>query len=100
MKQFIKNKENFVCRNCNQKVIGNGYTNHCPKCLYSVHVDQFPGDRKSSCGGLMKPVGITTKNGEEKIIHCCLKCGLEKINRLDPKDDRETLLKVIKSLTK
>ena len=24
---------------------GNGYTNHCPKCLWSKHVDINPGDR-------------------------------------------------------
>ena len=49
----------FMCRYCNREVqrLTNGsYRNHCPFCLYSLHVDRMPGDRNSDCFGLMKPV--------------------------------------------
>ena len=60
--KFQKNKEDFVCQNCGFKVKGTGYTNHCPNCLWSKHVDIYPGDRKNNCGGLMKPIKIEVKN--------------------------------------
>ncbi|GIW69886.1 MAG: hypothetical protein KatS3mg101_0633 [Patescibacteria group bacterium] len=60
-KLFQKKKENFICKNCGYFVIGNGYTNHCPRCLYSEHVDINPGDRANTCEGLMEPVGIAKK---------------------------------------
>jgi hypothetical protein len=78
MKKFQRKKEDFVCQNCGTKVKGNGYTNHCPVCLYSKHVDINPGDRLSSCHGLMAPEDFEIKNGEYVIIHRCLKCGLKK----------------------
>ncbi|MEK7061411.1 MAG: RNHCP domain-containing protein, partial [Patescibacteria group bacterium] len=43
---FVKKIEDFVCKVCGTKVKGTGYTNHCPNCLYSLHVDEeVPGDR-------------------------------------------------------
>lgn len=30
---------------------GSNHRNHCPNCLYSLHVDIEPGDRESECGG-------------------------------------------------
>ena len=75
-----RKKENtgFICLNCKAEVIAltNGsYRNHCPKCLYSKHVDIIPGDRKNNCLGLMKPVSIeyNSKKGYQ-LIHKCLKC--------------------------
>ena len=96
MKKFTRNKEDFTCANCSKEVVGDGYTNHCPYCLYSIHVDENPGDRQSRCGGLMKPIGLTKKNGEDKIIHYCQKCGQEKINRLSENDNQEALLVINK----
>ena len=72
---FIKNKEDFVCEKCGQKVKGNGYTNHCPKCLWSKHVDIHPGDRAEICGGMMSPVSIDLEKGEYVINYKCVKCG-------------------------
>ncbi|PIY97064.1 MAG: hypothetical protein COY66_01515 [Candidatus Kerfeldbacteria bacterium CG_4_10_14_0_8_um_filter_42_10] len=95
MKRFIKRKEDFKCGHCYRLVRGDGYTNHCPNCLYSRHVDQNPGDRKSDCGGLMEPVGVIKKNGEIKIIHRCGKCHVEKINRLSADDNQEVLLSIM-----
>jgi len=98
MQNFIRVKENFICEHCGYEVIGDGYTNHCPECFYSKHVDDVPGDRNANCGGLMEPVEFMLKNGEEKIVHRCLICGHEKANRLDKNDNRERLIELIKIL--
>ena len=93
-KRFQKRIENFVCGRCGASVVGNGYTNHCPKCLWSRHVDRFPGDRAASCGGLMAPVSATLEQGEWQVRHRCLSCGHEKKNRLAADDDMEVFAKV------
>ena len=90
----------FVCDHCGADVkpLTNGsYRNHCPHCLYSLHVDSMPGDRNSDCKGLMKPVGVQyhSKKGWQ-IVHRCQKCGIEKVNRTAP-DDMDALLNMIKS---
>lgn len=83
-----RRKENtgFVCDNCGQVVLplsNGGYRNHCPFCLYSKHVDIKSGDRKKSCYGLMKPVGLKYKSGKGfQIIHRCLGCGEERVNKI------------------
>ncbi len=80
--------------NCGTLVVGDGYTNHCPNCLWSRHVDNFPGDRACECRGLMQPVSVECKAGEFRIIHRCKICGLEKPNRVSSLDDREVLINV------
>jgi len=95
-KNFIKNQEDFVCENCGYKVKGNGYTNHCPKCLYSKHVDNVPGDRANHCNGLMPPVGITYRNGQYSIIHKCLKCGVVRNNKINSADDFNKVIELSK----
>ncbi len=54
MKKRILNTA-FVCQNCKREVlpIQNGsYRNHCPFCLFSLHVDgEVPGDRKKQLQG-------------------------------------------------
>ena len=72
---FKRNKEDFVCENCGEKVVGNGFTNHCPHCLYSKHVDIDPGDRAEDCGGLMEPINLELERGKYIITQKCLKCG-------------------------
>ncbi|HQY53570.1 MAG TPA: RNHCP domain-containing protein [Ignavibacteria bacterium] len=37
-RKFQKRTEDFTCGNCGCKVTGDGYTNHCPECLYRMHV--------------------------------------------------------------
>ena len=93
-KNFIKKREDFVCGHCGAKVKGNGYTNHCPRCLWSRHVDIIPGDRKSECGGLMEPVEIEKDRKEFNIIHKCIKCGHTKKNRTSEYDDFDEIIKV------
>ena len=90
MKKFQKNKEDFICLNCNKTIKGDGYTNHCPSCLWSRHVDINPGDRQSKCRGMMKPVNLEIKNrGPHIIYHVCLKCGHTKPNKTKEGDRLE-----------
>ena len=93
-KNFIKTEEDFTCENCGYSVKGSGYTNHCPKCLYSKHVDVVPGDRANNCGGLMAPVSVELKRGKYDIIHKCLKCGVGKTNQASPDDDFDQIIKL------
>ena len=95
VKKFQKRKEDFVCENCGEKVKGSGYTNHCPKCLWSKHVDIFPGDRLEDCGGMMEPIDVETgKGGKLIIIHKCVKCGeLSKVGASE-EDDTEALVDI------
>ncbi len=92
MKRFQKRVENFVCKNCNKDVVGTGYTDHCPRCLYSVHVDINPGDRKASCGGLMKPVAIKKKGEKYIICYLCLKCDYKYEVKMAKDDNLEEII--------
>lgn len=96
-KHFIKPpKEEIICENCGKKFIGGGYINHCPECLWSKHVDQeLPGDRKTDCHGLMKPVGIVIRKREKILIkHRCVKCGKKIVNKISPEDNMEKIIRL------
>jgi hypothetical protein len=96
-KQFTRTIEDFVCTNCGHKVKGDGYTNHCPLCLWSRHVDKNPGDREEKCGGMMEPVS-GSKEGEEFFIdHKCVRCGFERRNRLERGDNFDAFIKASSS---
>lgn len=84
---FIRTKEDFTCEKCGFFVEGSGYTNHCPKCLWSKHVDIDPGDRLATCQGLMEPVGVETRGREHFILHKCIICGHERPNGVAKEDD-------------
>ena len=77
-KRFTKNDDGFICAHCGRQVKPLGYTsrNHCPFCLWSMHLDIFPGDRASECGGQMEPVKVEPdpKKGYV-IVHRCQRCG-------------------------
>ncbi len=75
MKRFTKTVEDFTCAHCGAHVRGNGYTNHCPMCLWSRHVDITPGDRAATCGGMMRPISVETSGGQYTITHKCEICG-------------------------
>jgi DNA-directed RNA polymerase subunit RPC12/RpoP len=76
----------FICMHCGERVVplNNGsYRNHCPLCLHSKHVDVVPGDRQSTCGGRMAPVGLRYRAGKGlQIVHVCLRCGQRSVNRV------------------
>ena len=99
MKQFSRHKEDFVCSHCGAKVVGNGYTNHCPHCLWSKHVDIMPGDRAESCQGMMKPIDIKPTRDGYIITHKCEKCGATRNNKSSADDNFETLLKLARQQT-
>ncbi len=93
---FIKKEEDFVCKVCGTKVKGTGYTNHCPNCLWSLHVDEvIPGDRLSECKGLMEPINAEMKNGEYIIIHRCQKCKKTIKNKASENDNIEEIIKLL-----
>lgn len=94
---FIRNIENFICEHCGAEVEGSGYTNHCPHCLWSKHVDMEPGDRAATCGGLMKPVRIEGASPEYDIVQVCEKCKHERRNKVAHNDSEETILAVVRA---
>ncbi len=96
VKIFQKKVEDFSCEQCGFFVVGDGYTNHCPRCLFAKHVDVNPGDRLESCGGLMEPIAYEQTAGQERITHCCVRCGVVRNNKVQKEDDFETLLSVAK----
>ncbi len=83
----------FTCGQCGRAVgrlpSGGHNRNHCPYCLYSQHVDaERSGDRASACKGMMAPIGVFERpNGEEVIVHRCVRCGFERFNRVGADDD-------------
>jgi anaerobic ribonucleoside-triphosphate reductase len=93
-KKFIKNKEDFVCNHCGYSVEGNGYTNHCPNCLWSMHVDINPGDRACDCSGMMKPVALVNKGNVFHIKHKCERCSFERNNKAVKGDNFNELVKL------
>ena len=97
MKQFTRTIEDFTCENCGTKVQGNGYTNHCPKCLWSKHVDINPGDRLNICGGMMKPVAVELDHGEYVLTHRCEICGATKRNKTLPTDNFDAIITLSKA---
>jgi len=75
----------FRCAVCGAEVepLTNGsYRNHCPNCLWSLHVDRVPGDRDSDCGGAMEPVALQRGRKRIQIEHCCVACGAKRLNRV------------------
>lgn len=86
----------FTCAHCGAMVIPEGagtkHRNHCPRCLWSLHLDHRPGDRTSCCDGQMEPVAVWIRDGGEwAIIHRCRECGVLGSNRIAA-DDNELLL--------
>lgn len=95
-KNFIRVIEDFECENCQTTVKGDGYTNHCPKCLYSKHVDmEVPGDRMSNCLGLMLPIRAEFSGGEYTIVHKCERCEKQIRNKSHSQDDIDVIIKLV-----
>jgi hypothetical protein len=71
--------EGFTCAHCGASVeptAHDGPRNHCPFCLYSIHVDINPGDRANRCRGLLTPVGVETSGKKGFVImYRCESCG-------------------------
>ena len=91
--------DSFTCKICGWPVVsagaGTNHRNHCPNCLYSIHLDNEPGDRESECHGRMEPIGVwVRKNGEWAIIHRCRRCGALSSNRVAADDNPMKLMSV------
>ncbi len=87
----------FICEHCSRTVstaaAGTEHRNHCPACLWSLHVDIRPGDRRAGCRGGMEPLAICVRrDGEWAIIHRCTRCGAIRINRIAGDDSELALM--------
>ena len=95
--KFTEIDEEFICENCGKKVPKLGYScrNHCPFCLYSKHVDIYPGDRSEECHGLLEPIEIEINNKKGYVIvFKCQKCGKIRKNKVAKDDDMEQIIKI------
>lgn len=93
-RKFQRRIEDFVCEKCGAEVKGNGYTDHCPVCLWGRHVDVNPGDRAAGCGGMMEPVRAEVKSGKYLLCYICNECGHKFRVKSAPKDNFEALIKI------
>lgn len=95
VKKFSRYVEDFICEHCHDHVKGNGYTNHCPSCLYSKHVDKNPGDRSASCHGLMEPIEVMVKGDQYILTHRCIRCQTMKRNKTAKNDNFSAILRLM-----
>lgn len=101
-KNFIHINENFNCKHCGKTVskLKSGCRNHCPHCLYSLHVDEtIPGDRLSKCLGLMAPTNVdySGKKGY-MIMHTCTVCKKQIRNKAADDDNIDILIELTRPL--
>ena len=96
MKKFTELDEEFICINCNKKVSKLNYSSrdHCPYCLYSLHVDINPGDRQNTCKGILEPIGIEKFKDTFKIIYKCQSCKEIHKNIMAKDDNYDEILKI------
>ena len=89
--------EPFHCIKCQKLVLaptgGTEQRNHCPHCLWSLHVDFKSGDRRSACRSPMEPISVWAKpSGEWAVVHRCTECGALRANRIAGDDNEGMLL--------
>ena len=96
-KGFTRMQEDFICGQCGASVRGDGYTNHCPRCLFSRHVDINPGDRAAVCGGLMEPVAVEIRGDRHSLMHRCRVCGHRRRNRTADNDSMDAIVALMAS---
>lgn len=86
--------EAFTCASCAAQVPPGGarVRDHCPACLYGLHVDgEVPGDRAAGCGGALRPTGLERRGEELVLTHTCALCGVVRRVRAHPDDDPAAL---------
>jgi len=100
-KRFKMVDEAFLCEVCLNlvKPLKKTARDHCNKCLYSKHVDVFPGDRKNECKGLLRPIAVEKFKNTYKIIYKCEKCGEIHKNIMAPDDNFDEILKLMQNPT-
>ena len=83
----------FTCVHCGLEVLplhSGSVRNHCPECLYSLHLDVFPGDRASDCGGLLIPFEVEQHPKKGWMITArCQRCGFVGRNKAALDDPRQ-----------
>ena len=98
-KRFIAINKEFKCQNCEHEVQPAQKTcrNHCTECLHSLHVDDaIPGDRASSCHGLMKPITLTIDRKKGYIItHECTICSITQRNKTADDDNFDVITQLM-----
>jgi DNA-directed RNA polymerase subunit RPC12/RpoP len=97
MSQKSRVDSSFTCSRCKAHVpaqsFGTKHRNHCPRCLWSRHLDDEPGDRRIACAQAMEPIAIEVRrDGEWALVHRCSGCGEMKVNRIAGDDDERSLL--------
>lgn len=97
---MIKINDIFKCDHCGRIVgptMAKQNRNHCPHCLWSLHVDIRTGDRSCFCKGKMEPISLWIKPSREwALIHRCEKCGFIRTNRIAGDDNEKSLLQLAK----
>ena len=89
-KKFKMIDEAFTCVVCNKA------RDHCPNCLCSLHVDDYPGDRLCNCHGVLRPMEIEKgKKDTLKIVYRCDKCGMIKKNKMARDDNYDLVIKIM-----
>ena len=98
MKKFTVVDESFICEVCGKKVAKLGYTarDHCPYCLFSKHVDIYPGDRNNNCLGSLEPIGLKKHKDTYQIIYRCQKCKAIVNNVMATDDDMNLIIDLAK----
>ena len=85
--------DSFICAVCGTEVLplrNGSFRSHCPECLWSLHVDDVPGDRRSTCGGPMEPVALEGSAAAGwSVVHVCRQCGVRRRNRTAEDDPRQ-----------
>lgn len=94
-----RGRPSFHCRRCRVEVPtqapGTEHRNHCPQCLWSIHVDERPGDRRSPCGGGMEPIAVWVRPDEEwALVHRCGSCHTVRVNRIAGDDHPLVLMSI------
>ncbi len=97
LSNFKRVIEDFNCFHCGLFVNGSGYTDHCPKCLWSRHVDDLvPGDRASACNGAMEPTSAVFQRDYYTINYTCQKCGVKRKFKAASADSLDELMGLVK----
>ena len=99
IKKFIMRDDEFLCENCLKPVepLRKTARDHCPYCLFSKHLDIFPGDRRNNCQGLLKPIAVEKFKKTYKIIYRCDDCGAIVKNIMAPDDNFDEILRIMKT---
>ncbi len=94
-------REGFTCIRCKAHIpaigFGTNHRNHCPRCLWSRHVDDTPGDRQNACRAPMEPISVAVRSheGEWTLVHRCTACGQLRTNRIGGDDSETALLQLV-----